>query len=135
MFVAISPIFSSTYFSVIFTSPLCMLGDSNKSSSKSFSTMVCRRRAPILSVFSFTSKAISAIRSIDSIVKITSTFSVPLHALDCSMKAFFGSVRIWTKLSLVKSFNSTRIGKRPCNSGIKSLGLDIWKAPEPINRT
>jgi hypothetical protein len=29
--------------------------------------------------------------------------------------------------------SSTRIGKRPCNSGIKSLGLETWKAPAPIN--
>jgi hypothetical protein len=30
--------------------------------------------------------------------------------------------------------NSTRIGKRPCNSGIRSLGLLRWKAPEATNR-
>jgi ATP-dependent protease Clp ATPase subunit len=32
----------------------------------------------------------------------------------------------------VKLSSSTRIGKRPCNSGIKSLGLETWKAPAPI---
>ena len=30
--------------------------------------------------------------------------------------------------------NSTRIGKRPCNSGIRSLGLLRWKAPDATNR-
>jgi len=34
-----------------------------------------------------------------------------------------GSVRMRTKSSLVRSCSSTRIGKRPCNSGIRSLGL------------
>ena len=31
--------------------------------------------------------------------------------------------------------SSTRIGKRPCSSGIRSDGLEIWKAPAAMNRT
>ena len=73
-------------------------------------------------------------RSIASLVKMTETFSVPINATYCLIKALFGSVKILTKSSAVKSSNSTRIGKRPCNSGIKSLGFDKWKAPEAINK-
>ena len=95
---------------------------------------MCKRRAPILSVSRFTSKAICAIRSIASWVKMILTFSVPTKAIYCLIKALFGSVRILTKSSAERSFNSTRIGKRPCNSGIKSLGFDKLKAPLAINR-
>ena len=52
----------------------------------------------------------------------------------CFTKALFGSVKILTKSSTDRSSNSTRIGKRPCNSAIKSLGLLSWKAPEPMNK-
>ncbi len=45
-----------------------------------------------------------------------------------------GSVRIRTKSSRVRSFSSTRIGKRPCSSGIRSRGFDLWKAPAAMNR-
>ena len=38
------------------------------------------------------------------------------------------------KSSTLRLSNSTRMGKRPCNSGIRSLGLLRWKAPEAINR-
>ena len=30
--------------------------------------------------------------------------------------------------------NSTRIGKRPCSSGIRSDGFDRWNAPDAMNR-
>ena len=36
--------------------------------------------------------------------------------------------------SFDKSCNSTRIGNLPCSSGIKSLGLATWNAPEAINK-
>ena len=39
-----------------------------------------------------------------------------------------------SKSSTDSGASSTRIGKRPCNSGIKSLGLDKWNAPEAMNR-
>ena len=39
-----------------------------------------------------------------------------------------------SQISTDRSSNSTRIGKRPCNSAIKSLGLLSWKAPEPMNK-
>ena len=48
--------------------------------------------------------------------------------------AWAGSCRIRRKSSTLRSVNWTRIGKRPCNSGIKSEGLATWKAPEPIKR-
>ena len=64
---------------------------------------------------------------------MTSTFSVASNALYCLSNAFLGSVNIRSKSSFDKSCNSTRIGKRPCNSGIKSLGLATWKAPDAIN--
>jgi hypothetical protein len=34
----------------------------------------------------------------------------------------------------VSADSSTRIGKRPCSSGIRSLGLARWNAPEAMNR-
>ena len=42
----------------------------------------------------------------------------------CVVSDASGSVRIFTKSSVVRDFNSTRIGNLPCNSGIKSEGLE-----------
>ena len=39
-----------------------------------------------------------------------------------------------TKSSFVKGSSSTRMGKRPCSSGIRSDGLETWKAPAAMNR-
>ena len=111
-----------------------MDGASNNNSSSTVSKIMCRRRAPIFSIVLFTSNAISASLDTASFVKMTSTFSVASNALYCFNKAFLGSVKIRSKSSLDRSCNSTRIGKRPCNSGIKSLGLATWKAPEAINK-
>ena len=52
----------------------------------------------------------------------------------CVINAALGSVRMRTKSSLLSAPSSTRIGKRPCSSGIRSLGLARWNAPEAMNR-
>ena len=51
------------------------------------------------------------------------------------MSAFSGSVMIRTKSASVSDLSSTRIGKRPCSSGMRSLGLATWKAPAAMNST
>jgi hypothetical protein len=43
-------------------------------------------------------------------------------------------LRIRMKSPSVSDFSSTRMGKRPCSSGIMSLGLETWKAPAAMNR-
>ena len=45
------------------------------------------------------------------------------------------AVKILTKSSAESSLSSTRIGNRPCNSGIRSLGWATVKAPAPIKST
>ena len=46
-----------------------------------------------------------------------------------------GSVRMRTKSSTLSASSSTRIGRRPCSSGIRSDGFDMWKAPDAMNST
>ena len=46
----------------------------------------------------------------------------------------FGAVRMRSKSWVVSAVSSTRIGRRPGSSGIKSDGLATWNAPEAINR-
>ena len=36
--------------------------------------------------------------------------------------------------SRVSGLSSTRIGRRPCSSGSRSDGFDMWKAPDAMNR-
>ena len=48
--------------------------------------------------------------------------------------ALFGSVRMRTKSSRPSASSSTRIGNRPCSSGIRSDGFDTWNAPAAMNR-
>ena len=48
---------------------------------------------------------------------------ISLQALNLTNGAFYFS-----------DSNSTRIGKRPCSSGMRSEGFDTWKAPAAINR-
>ena len=50
------------------------------------------------------------------------TPSVSIKAVYCLIKHPWGSVKMRTRSSWVKSNNSTRIGKRPCNSGNRSEG-------------
>ncbi|MNY70064.1 hypothetical protein D3C86_2081200 [compost metagenome] len=73
-------------------------------------------------------------RRIPSAVNSILTPSVPINALYCSVNEALGSVRMRSKSSVVSACNSTRIGRRPCSSGIKSDGLAVWNAPEAINR-
>src|SRR3972149_1806593 len=67
-------------------------------------------------------------------VKLMSTPSVASSAVYCLVSAFCGSVRIRTKSSFVRLFSSTRRGKRPCISGIRSAGFETWKAPAAMKR-
>ncbi len=73
-------------------------------------------------------------RRTPSSVKRSVTSSVSSSAAYCDVSDASGSVRMRTKSSVVSDFSSTRIGKRPCSSGIRSDGLDTWKAPEAMNR-
>ena len=52
----------------------------------------------------------------------------------CLTSALRGSVRMRTKSSRVSGSSSTRIGKRPCSSGIRSDGFETWNAPAAMNR-
>src|ERR1700674_9653 len=125
---------SSTYCSSTTISPP-RSGASYETPSKTFSSIVCRRRAPMFSVCSFTSVARRAIASMPLSVNVRETPSVASNCLYCSMSAFFGCVRMVLKSSFVRLASSTRIGNRPCSSGMRSLGLLIWNAPAPMNRT
>jgi hypothetical protein len=88
----------------------------------------------MFSVRSLTSVATSASRSIESGVKVSVTPSVERRAVYCRTSAFFGSVRIRTKSSRPSGSSSTRIGKRPCSSGMRSEGFETWNAPAAMNR-
>ena len=99
-------------------------GASKLTSSSTRSSTVCRRRAPMFSVCSLTlhregRRAARLRRRVNSSV----TPSAASSALYCSTSAFFGCVRIVLKSSAVSESSSTRIGKRPCSSGIRSDGL------------
>jgi hypothetical protein len=52
----------------------------------------------------------------------------------CFRRAFSGTVRIWKKSSSVRFWSSTRMGKRPWSSGMRSEGFETWKAPLAMNR-
>ena len=95
---------------------------------------VCNLLAPMSSIFVFASAAKFDISLIEPFVNRTSTPSVLSISVYCLMSAFLGSVNIFAKSSSVRLFSSTRIGKRPCNSGIRSDGLETWNAPEAIKR-
>ena len=114
-------------------SPACSSASKDKSS-KSVSIIVCRRLAPMFSTFWFTSAARELNLSIASSVNLIVTSSVSKRLVYCFVKAFFGSVKIRLKSSALKDSSSTRSGKRPCHSGIKSLGFETLKAPAAIKR-
>ena len=59
----------------------------------------------------------------------TSTPSVAISALYCVVSEASGSVRMRTKSSTFSESSSTRIGRRPCSSGIRSEGFDRLNAP------
>ena len=83
---------------------------------------------------SLTCAAISASRSTASSANSRVTPSVLSSSTYWRVSAALGSVRMRTKSSLLSAPSSTRIGKRPCISGIRSLGLARWNAPEAMNR-
>ena len=66
----------------------------------------------------------AAIRRIGSSVKVSAIPSVSISAVYCLISALRGSVRMRTNSSLPSASSSTRIGKRPCSSGIRSDGFD-----------
>ena len=77
----------------------------------------------MFSVCSFTVVANFATVATASSVIFSLMPSVSNSATYCLISAFFGSVRIRMKSSSFNDCNSTRIGSRPCNSGIKSDGF------------
>ncbi len=73
-------------------------------------------------------------RSIASAVKVSAIPSVSISAVYCLTSALRGSVRIRTNSALPSASSSTRIGKRPCSSGMRSDGFETWNAPAAMNR-
>ena len=67
--------------------------------------------------------------SMPSGVNSSVTPSVASSSAYCLVSECFGSVRMRRKSALVRSVSSTRIGNRPCSSGIRSDGLDRVKRP------
>src|ERR1700726_4293729 len=65
----------------------------------------------------------------------TCTPSVAISALYCVGSEASGSVRMRTKSPTFSESSSTRIGNRPCSSGIRSEGLERLNAPEAMNST
>ena len=66
--------------------------------------------------------------------KTSSLPSAATSAWYCFVIAPSGSVRIRMKSASVRGLSSTRIGNLPCNSGMRSLGLDTWNAPAAMKR-
>ena len=59
---------------------------------------------------------------------------VSSSAWDRLIRVFSGSVRTGAQiLAAPRDWSSTRMGKRPCISGIRSAGLERWKAPDKPN--
>ena len=58
-----------------------------------------------------------------------------MSARYCFKSAFSGSVRMRTKSGSVRESSSTRIGKRPCSSGMRSEGFETWNAPAAMKST
>ncbi len=88
----------------------------------------------MFSMREFVSAARALIVSIASSANSIVTSSVLRSSVYWRISAFFGSVKIFLKSSACRDSNSTRSGKRPCNSGIKSLGLERLNAPAAINK-
>ena len=111
-----------------------MSGASKLNSSTSRSMIVYSRRAPMFCVVWLTWKAIVR-QGLDGVRRELQLDSLGAQQRRVLLRQrVLGSVRIRTKSSLVRSFSSTRIGKRPCSSGIRSLGLARWNAPAAMNR-
>src|SRR5512139_510710 len=125
---------SSTYGLVTTTFCPAISGAVKSSSSSSRSITVWSLRAPMFSVRSFTSHAISAIRSTAPGSKERATPSAASIASYCRVSAPCGSVRIRTNSSFPREASSTRMGNRPWSSGMRSEGLLTWNAPAAMNR-
>ena len=121
------------FASIVSVSPECSSAE-KLASSRTFSIIVCKRRAPIFSLRLFTSSARKLILSIASSLNSIFKPSVSKSAVYCFVRAFFGSSKIRLNSFFVRLSSSTRRGKRPCNSGIKSLGALMLKAPAAINK-
>ncbi len=65
-----------------------------------------------------------AISMSESSVKLSLIPSVSSNAMYCLISADFGSFRMRMKSVSLSVFSSTRMGNRPCNSGIRSEGLE-----------
>mmetsp|Transcript_11542 Transcript_11542/g.29106 ORF Transcript_11542/g.29106 Transcript_11542/m.29106 type:complete len:262 (+) Transcript_11542:162-947(+) len=103
-------------------------------SSTTFSTMVCRRLAPMFSTVKLTSLAIAAMRLRAASVNSSETFSTCISSTCCCSKLNSGSVRMRCRSASDSGFSSTRTGSRPCSSAIKSDGLHSWNAPLQMNK-
>ena len=118
----ISPNDSFTVLAVIliFLSPL--FGCSNRGFSSNVVIIVCKRLAPMFSIFELTSDAIFAIARIDALLNSSCTFSALKSAVYCLINADLGWVNIFIKSSIFNLSSSTLIGNRPWSSGIISDG-------------
>mmetsp|Transcript_53289 Transcript_53289/g.125095 ORF Transcript_53289/g.125095 Transcript_53289/m.125095 type:complete len:346 (-) Transcript_53289:2169-3206(-) len=116
------------------TVPPLRFGASKLISSSSRSITVASRRAPMFSVRSLTSKAICAMRRMASSCRSSVTPSVASSAWYCLTRLAWVLFRMASKSATDKESSSTRIGSRPCSSGIRSLGLLRWKAPLAMKR-
>jgi hypothetical protein len=77
----------------------------------------------------------SAMASMASSLKSSVTPSVFSSATYCLINDASGSVRMRRRSSRLSAFSSTRIGSRPCSSGNRSDGLEMWNAPDAMNST
>ena len=89
----------------------------------------------MFSARSFTWVAISATACTASGVKSSVTPSVRRSAVYCLRRALSGSVRILTKSARESGSSSTRMGKRPWSSGMRSAGFATWNAPAATKST
>ena len=88
----------------------------------------------MFSVRSFTCQAMSAMRAMASFVNSSVSPSVFISSWYWRVSDTWGSVRMRSKSAGVSASSSTRIGRRPCSSGMRSAGRDMWNAPEAMNR-
>mmetsp|Transcript_26178 Transcript_26178/g.57961 ORF Transcript_26178/g.57961 Transcript_26178/m.57961 type:complete len:266 (-) Transcript_26178:45-842(-) len=123
-----------TYSFVTCTCSPALSGASNDISSITRSITVCSLLAPIFSTDLFAMKATRAISRIAKSSKTRSTFSDFISSTCCRMRFVTGSVRIRYMSSSVRPLSVTLMGNRPCSSASRSEGLEVWKAPDAINR-
>ena len=89
----------------------------------------------MFSMRSLTAAAMRATSAMPSVVNSSDAPSASTSAAYCRVSAFSGSVMMRTKSASVSGVSSTRIGNRPCSSGIRSLGFDTWNAPAAMKST